>query len=513
MSTTDDLLAEINNTLPGPSTLALFDFDGTIIAGYSSLFILREQLRRGDITKHDFARVVLAIINHQLGLMDDHGLMELGASFLKGSPVQEFSDLCEHVYETQLNKRIYPEARALIAAHRARGHIVAIASSAPEQAISLVAQQLQIDHIASSHYVVDQDQFTGTVTMPVCWGFGKRLAAEKLASQLNCSLDNAFFYTDSDEDLPLLEVVGHPTAVNPNPRLKQHADFKDWFSVDFKPRRWRLRELGGTAGVYISLVASYLGGLGVAHLEGDRKRGRGFMLKHFTDSVCKLIGMDIELINEHYLRDNPASVVIFNHQSNADGFIILKLLRENYAGIGKRAFGKVPLLSDAYEFAGVIPIDRDDSKSAIASMAPLIEAITKEGRSVAVAPEGTRSSTRKPGPFKKGAFHLALDAKVNIVPVVIHNSLNVQTKGDSLYHSAKVTVEILPPIDTSHWKRAELDTHIADVRQQYLQALGFTSPEPSQVTAAPLPAAKKSTHSPAQPTPIKRTPRIKKATT
>jgi len=495
VSTTDDLLAEINDTPQGAATLALFDFDGTIIAGYSSLFILREQLRRGDISKQDFAQVVLSIINHQLGLMDDHALMELGASFLKGSPVQDFSDLCSQVYETQLNKRIYPEARALVAAHRARGHIVAIASSAPAQAIVAVANELQIEHIASSHYIVDQDHFTGTVTMPVCWGFGKRLAAEQLAKQLNCRLDTAFFYTDSDEDLPLLEVVGHPTAVNPNPRLKQHATFKDWLCVDFKPRRWRLRELGGTAGVYISLVASYLAGLGVAHLEGDRKRGRGFMLKHFTDSVCKLIGMDIELINEHYLRDNPASVVIFNHQSNADGFIILKLLRENYAGIGKRAFGKVPLLSDAYEFAGVIPIDRDDSKSAIASMAPLIEAITKEGRSVAVAPEGTRSSSRKPGPFKKGAFHLALDANVNIVPVVIHNSLNVQTKGDSLFHSAKVTVEILPPVDTSNWQRANLNQHIEDVHQLYLQTLGYAAPAQKQATT------------------VKRTPRKKKATT
>ena len=489
VSTTDDLLAEINTTPTGPGTLALFDFDGTIIAGYSSLFILREQLRRGDITTQDFARVVLALINHQAGLMDDHGLMELGASFLKGSPVQSFDELCGQVYEKQINKRIYPEARALIAAHRARGHIVAIASSAPEQAIRQVAQDLQIEHIASSHYIVAEGIFTGAVTMPVCWGFGKRLAAEKLASQLNCQLEKAFFYTDSDEDLPLLDVVGHPTAVNPNARLKQHADFKDWPSVAFKPRRWRLRELGGTAAVYVSLVTSYLGGLGIARLDGDRKRGRGFMLKHFTDSVCKLIGMDIELINEHYLRDNPASVVIFNHQSAADGFIILKLLRENYAGIGKRAFGRVPLLSDAYEFAGVIPIDREDGKAAIASMAPLVDAITKEGRSVAVAPEGTRSTSRMPGPFKKGAFHLALDAKVNIVPVVIHNSVNIQTKGHKLFHAAKVTVEILPPIDTSSWQRENLNSHIADVRQQYLQALGFASPEAS--TPATQTAAKK----------------------
>ncbi|NKI16121.1 HAD-IB family hydrolase [Spongiibacter sp. KMU-166] len=478
MSSLEELYAEIADTPEGPDTLALFDFDGTLIAGYSSIFVLLEQLRRGDISKTAFANTFLSALNHRLGLLDDQGLMEVGASFIAGRSEEEFAELCQAVFEKQLYKRIYPEARALIAAHRAKGHTVAIASSAPRQAIAATAAELQIEHIASSVYLLENGVFNGKVSQPVCWGYGKRSAAEDLAESLQCSLDNAFFYSDSDEDLPLLEVVGCPVAVNPNTGLRQRAEQQDWHCFDFAPRKWRLRELGGTAGVYASLVATYLGGLGVARLQGDRDKGRSFMLNAFTDSVSALTGMKLKVVNEHYLNDSPAGVVIFNHQSTADGFIILKLLKENYAGIGKRAFGRIPLLSDAYEFAGVIPIDRSDSASAINSMAPLVDAIKLEGRSVAIAPEGTRSQSRKPGPFKKGAFHLALDAGANIIPVVIHNSMDVQGKGDKFFHPATVTVEILPPVDTRRWQRDTLDRHIHDVRNLYLEALGYPREKP-----------------------------------
>lgn len=491
MSTFEDLCADIADAADGPDVLALFDFDGTLIAGYSSLFILMEQLRRGEVSKAEFANTFLSIINHRLGLLDDQGLMELGASFLKGQPEQSFSELCQSVFEKHLYKRIYPEARALIAAHKAKGHRIAIASSAPCQAVAATAAELDIEHIASSHYLCESGKFTGGVDQPVCWGYGKRSAAETLAESLSCSLDRAFFYSDSDEDLPLLEVVGSPVAVNANTPLREQAERRDWPCVDFQARKWRLREWGGTAGVYISLVATYLGGAGIARLKGDREKGRSFMLNTFTDSVCKLTGMKLKLINEHYLTDSAPGVVIFNHQSTADGFIILKLLKENYAGIGKRAFGRIPLLSDAYEFAGVIPIDRSDSASAINSMAPLVDAIKVEGRSVAIAPEGTRSQSRKPGPFKKGAFHLALDAQANIIPVVIHNSMDVQGKGDKFFHPATVTVEILPPVDTSQWQRNRLDKHINDVRNLYLKAMGYPSeklPARARKNAARKPA-------------------------
>jgi putative phosphoserine phosphatase/1-acylglycerol-3-phosphate O-acyltransferase len=73
--------------------------------------------------------------------------------------------------------------------------------------------------------------------------------------------------------------------------------------------------------------------------------------------------------------------------------------------------------------------------------------------------------------FKKGAFHLAMQAGVPIVPIVIQNSGDVQPKGDMLYHPGTVEVEVLPPVDTSKWSADTIDKHVADVRDMYLRTL------------------------------------------
>jgi putative phosphoserine phosphatase/1-acylglycerol-3-phosphate O-acyltransferase len=90
---------------------------------------------------------------------------------------------------------------------------------------------------------------------------------------------------------------------------------------------------------------------------------------------------------------------------------------------------------------------------------------------VCLSPEGTRTLTPKLAEFKKGAFHLAMQAGVPVVPIVIHNSNDVQPKGDFIYHPGTVDVEVLPPIDTSNWSKKTIDKHVADVRNMYLTAL------------------------------------------
>ncbi|MEO0952912.1 MAG: lysophospholipid acyltransferase family protein, partial [Pseudomonadota bacterium] len=89
-----------------------------------------------------------------------------------------------------------------------------------------------------------------------------------------------------------------------------------------------------------------------------------------------------------------------------------------------------------------------------------------------IAPEGTRSLSTELLPFKKGAFHIAMQAGVPIVPVVIHNSIDVAPKGTFVFRPATVHVDVLPPVDTSDWQRGDIDTHIAEIRQQFLETLG-----------------------------------------
>src|SRR3546814_21131015 len=99
---------------------------------------------------------------------------------------------------------------------------------------------------------------------------------------------------------------------------------------------------------------------------------------------------------------------------------------------------------------------RADGQRGIRAMEPLVEAIRKEGKSICIAPEGTRSLTPKLEPFKKGACHLAMQAEVPIVPIVIHNATDVAPKNEFVMRPATVRVTVLPPVDRSEEHTSEL---------------------------------------------------------
>ena len=147
-------------------------------------------------------------------------------------------------------------------------------------------------------------------------------------------------------------------------------------------------------------------------------------------------------------------------------------MRRDITGVGKRELRDLPIIGRILEASGVVLIDRSNTAAAIEALSPLVDAMRVEGRSVCLSPEGTRAVTPKLAEFKKGAFHLAMQAGVPIVPIVIHNSGDVQPKGDMLYHAGTVTVEVLPPIDTNSWSVETINDHVADVRGLYLRALG-----------------------------------------
>src|SRR3546814_7797514 len=90
-------------------------------------------------------------------------------------------------------------------------------------------------------------------------------------------------------------------------------------------------------------------------------------------------------------------VFIFNHQSKADVMILAKLIRRDMGGVGKKEIKDIPILGKLMEWGGTVFVDRADGKSAIKAMEPLVDAIQKEGKSICIAPEGTRSLTPKIG--------------------------------------------------------------------------------------------------------------------
>src|SRR3546814_1401589 len=131
-------------------------------------------------------------------------------------------------------------------------------------------------------------------------------------------------------------------------------------------------------------------------------------------------------------------------------------------GVGKKEIKDIPILGKLMEWGGTVFVDRADGKSAIKAMEPLVDAIQKEGKSICIAPEGMRSLTPKLEPFKKGAFHLAMQAGVPIVPIVIHNATDVAPKNEFVMRPATVRVTVLPPVDTAKWSVRTMGSHVRD---------------------------------------------------
>jgi putative phosphoserine phosphatase/1-acylglycerol-3-phosphate O-acyltransferase len=112
--------------------------------------------------------------------------------------------------------------------HRARGHLVTIISASTPGVVGPVASHLGVKEYLCSRLEVADGSFTGKVIEPACYGAGKVYWAEQYASGHGASLGESHFYSDGFSDLPLLERVGHPVAVNPDRRLLGLARARGW---------------------------------------------------------------------------------------------------------------------------------------------------------------------------------------------------------------------------------------------------------------------------------------------
>ena len=146
-------------------------------------------------------------------------------------------------------------------------------------------------------------------------------------------------------------------------------------------------------------------------------------------------------------------------------------------GIGKQEIARFPIVGPAMKYADMVFIDRASPGKAIEQIKPVIKAIKEEKLYFCLAPEGTRSRGTKLGRFKKGAFHIAMQAKVPIVPIVIHNASDALPKGHNIAKPAHIKVTVLPPIKTGRWTAKSIAKHANAIRQKYLETLGQTDPQ------------------------------------
>ena len=468
----DDALAgEILRGPFGPKVAAFFDFDGTLIHGFSASAFYLDRFRRRDIGPTEAARTLVLGLR---GVGDDKAFerfMALSVNALAGRSLDEMDEMGERLFEQAIAGSVYPEAWSLVQAHQMMGHTVVLASSATRFQADPLARELGIEHVLTSQLEAEDGILTGRADGPVMWGQGKADAVRSFAQSHRIDLRRSYAYSNGDEDIPFLETVGRPRPVNPEGELARIAAERGWPTRRFRSRgRPGWSGLARTAAMYGGLLSGIGTGVAVGLLNRSRRQGIDVAAGLSGDLSLALAGIDLRVQGTDHAWSARPAVFLFNHQSQIDPAILWKVLRGGFTGVAKAEMQQSPVLGPLFKWSDVAFVERGNTEQARRALAPAVDRL-RAGLSLAIAPEGTRSFTPRLGSFKKGAFHIAMQAQVPIVPIVIRNASAAMWRGARTVRPTTVDVAVLAPIDVESWSVEDLEERIAGVRQLYLDTL------------------------------------------
>jgi putative phosphoserine phosphatase/1-acylglycerol-3-phosphate O-acyltransferase len=466
-----ELLDTIKAAPRGRRTAAFFDFDGTMIDGYSAMAMMQHRWRKREMSPVEIARLLMVGVEAGLGRADFERFMRVGVQAFRGRQADDMAEFGEKLMRSVLGGALYTEAWELVAAHRAKGHTVVVATSALPFQVEPLAREFGVDHVLCTRLEERDGVLTGEVDGPILWGPGKAGAVKDFARDNNIDLGKSFGYGNGTEDLQFLETVGRPTALNPTKELERIASERGWPTARFRPRgRAGLDEAVRTVAAYGGLTAGLGVGVGLGLLKRSRKTAMNTTMSLGSDAGLTLAGIKLNVTGGEHLWSQRPAVFIFNHQSWLDGMIVMKLLREDVTAVAKKEVARQPVMGQIAWLMNMAFVDRGNTEQAKAALTPVVERIA-EGYSLAISPEGTRSPTPRVGRFKKGAFHMALQAGVPIVPIVIRNAGQLLWRGSTVMRKGTVDIHVLPPIDVNAWTVEDLGTHVDDVREQFVDTL------------------------------------------
>jgi HAD superfamily hydrolase (TIGR01490 family) len=209
---------------------AFFDLDKTIVAKSSPLALGRSFFSAGLLTRSSLLKSLYAQLVFNLMGADEHKMEKMreeAAKLTSGWEQEKVRQVVTEVLEEVISPLIYAEALELIHDHRIAGRLICIVSSSPEEIVEPLARMLDVDRwIATKPKVVD-GRYTGELDF-YAYGPAKAEAMEQLSLELDIDLAGSFAYSDSPTDLPMLELVGNPVAVNPDRNLRRIASERGW---------------------------------------------------------------------------------------------------------------------------------------------------------------------------------------------------------------------------------------------------------------------------------------------
>ena len=368
---------------------------------------------RGVTTEEDFERFTV-----------------LGMRVWAGRSEDELAELGERLFVQGIAGSLYPEGWRLVEAHQRAGHTVVLASSATRFQVEPAARAMGVQHILVSPVEIVNGICTGRPGGPLLWRAGKAAAVRAFAAEHDIDLAQSYAYSNGDEDVPFLRTAGRARALNPGRGLAAAARHYGWPVARFRSRgRPGVTDIARTAAGLAGMLGGFTAGMVLGAPTGSRREAVDLGITLAGELGSVLAGVQLDVRGAEHLAARPA-VFLFNHQSQLDVLILAKLLRGGFTGVAKKELANTPGFGLAFRLADVAFVDRGDSGQARKALEPAVRKL-REGISLVIAPEGTRSATPALGPFKKGAFHVAMQAGVPIVPIVIRNSGELMWRGAS----------------------------------------------------------------------------------
>ncbi len=247
------------STAPDTTAAAFFDVDNTIMQGASIFHLARGLHRRKFFTTADIAKAAWQQFYFRFaGVEDPEHIAKARASalaFIEGHTVQELEEVGEEIFDENMAHKIWPGTRALAQWHLDRGQNVWLVTAAPVEIANTIARRLGLSGALGTVAEHIDGVYTGQLVGEMMHGEGKAVAVREIVARDGLVLDDCYAYSDSSNDLPMLSLVGHPCAVNPDKVLRAHAKANGWRIRDYRTGR-----KVAVAGAKTAVIAGAAGG-------------------------------------------------------------------------------------------------------------------------------------------------------------------------------------------------------------------------------------------------------------
>lgn len=426
--------------MPRRPTAAIFDLDRTLISESSTPVFARHLIEEGVLDGNpvpfaDLFRRLFGMFGESRMLMEPAKRAVRNVAGWSSESVERACRLAAK----ELLEHVQPFAPDLIEEHREAGRLLVLATTSPDAFVRPLAEELGFDHVIATKWLREGDGYTGELDGPFVWNTRKRDAVREWAEAHGVDLSGSYAYSDSYYDAPMLDLVGHPVAVNPDLRLSAVATLKGWPT----------RHLDKNDGV-IKIAGREI-------QEWTRPLMRPELVAPYAD---------IELIDVDNIPAEGPAILVFNHRSYFDptvmGLLVAKAGR-TVRGLGKKEVFDVPIVGRLMRGLGGVRVER-----ATGSDEPLHEAAKalRGGEIVMLAPEGTipRGLAFFDPELKGrwGAAKLAAQTRVPVIPVGLWGTELVWPRSSRLprltpVDRPHVTARVGDPVELKY-RSADADT-------------------------------------------------------